>query len=336
MTAELNSKNLGEFSLKPKAVLVHDPTPFGVFNQFIHIQKEEIQEYYLFRESPQPELYPSHHQEFVNALKAEIGYVFYLSDILSSSTNQLLSKWQNYLSKNPNLVFTRDAFITLPWMPDSYLPGKMGKKIRQLEPKLMSDIGEILGLKEILKIPDPLVLEGGDVIPFCHQNQRYLLIGYGRRTTKETLYFLQEQLIGRGIIDGIVGIELAQWRINLDGGMLPVTDDVIITHPESLINGILLNRTETQINPIHFFKDLGFQFIEVTQEESLYRLACNCFCLGERKIIAYDLSERVYNLLRQHHVNVIRVQGKELVKGIGGPRCMTRPIYKEITTEFFA
>ncbi|NES65481.1 MAG: hypothetical protein F6K24_09570, partial [Okeania sp. SIO2D1] len=43
-----------------------------------------------------------------------------------------------------------------------------------------------------------------------------------------------------------------------------------------------------------------------------------------------------YNLLRQHNVNVIRVQGKELVKGIGGPRCMTRPIYKEITTEAFS
>ncbi|NEQ65256.1 MAG: hypothetical protein F6K21_07115 [Symploca sp. SIO2D2] len=318
-----------EFSLKPKAVLVHDPTKFDVFTQFTHLTREEIQEYFLFRQSPQPELFKSHHQEFVEQLNKEVKSVVYLSDILSLKPS-LLNKWQNYLSTNPNLVYTRDAFITFPYIPEGYLTGKMGKEIRQREPEIMSEVAQVLGLKEIVEIPDELVLEGGDVIPFCHGSKRYIIIGYGRRTTKDTLYFLQQKLREKKLIDGIIGIELAQWRINLDGGMVPVTEDVIIAHPESLISGMLLDSTETKINPMQFFQDLGFRFIEVSQEESLHKQACNCFCLGRRKIVAYDLSDRVYNLLRQHDVEVIRVKGKELVKGTGGPRCMTRPIYKEI------
>ncbi|NEO91691.1 MAG: hypothetical protein F6K56_16190 [Moorea sp. SIO3G5] len=330
MMDDVLKNNIGsEFSLKPKAVVVHDPTKFDVFTQFTHLPIEEIKEYFLFRQSPQPELLKSHHEEFVNQLKKEIKSVFYLSDILSLKPN-LLNQWQDYLSTNPNLVYTRDAFITFPYIPEGYLTSKMGKKIRQLEPEIMSEVAKILGLKEIVKLPDELVLEGGDIIPFCHESKRYIIIGYGRRTTKDTLYFLQQKLMEKKLIDGIIGIELAQWRINLDGGMLPVTDDVIIAHPESLISGILLDSTETTINPIQFFKDLGFQFIEVSQEESIEKQACNCVCLGRRKIVAYDLSDRVYNLLKQHDVEVIRVKGKELVKGNGGPRCMTRPIYQEI------
>jgi N-dimethylarginine dimethylaminohydrolase len=195
----------------------------------------------------------------------------------------------------------------------------------------MSYVAKLLGLKPLLEIPEGLFLEGGDVIPICYQQKKYLVIGYGRRTTRETLNFLLSELLPKGIIDGIIGIELAQWRINLDGGMVPVAEDCIIAHPESLISGVLLDGSETAINPINFFKDIGFNFIEVTQEESLYKQACNCFCLGGRRLFAYDLSERVHHLLKKYDVEVIKVKGQELVKGTGGPRCMTRPIYTDVT-----
>jgi arginine deiminase len=55
--------------------------------------------------------------------------------------------------------------------------------------------------------------------------------------------------------------------------------------------------------------------------------ACNCFCLGGRRVIAYDLSERVADGLRARDIEVLTVPGRELIKGTGGPRCMTRPLY---------
>lgn len=325
----LNCKT-SEFSVTPKAVIIHDPTEFKVFAHLEHLSVKDIKENFLFREFPNVEQFSKAHQNFANSLNQEIK-TFYVSDILKFKEEKISVQFSNYLSTNPNLVYTRDAIMTLPWAPDGYIVGRMVKKIRQQEPQLMSCVAKLLGLKPILEIPEGLFLEGGDVIPICYQQKKYLVIGYGRRTTRETLDFLYSELQPKGIIDGIIGIELAQWRINLDGGMVPVAEDCIIAHPESLISGVLLNGSETAINPINFFKDIGFNFIEVTQEESLYKQACNCFCLGDRKIFAYDLSERVHNLLKKYDVEVIKVKGQELVKGTGGPRCMTRPIYTDVT-----
>lgn len=329
------TSKLSELSLKPKAVLVHDPTKFHAFNHLKSLQNKQIQEKFLFRELPDTNQFHEDHKDFVEKLKQEVNTVLYISEILASNSNKLENNGLNdNLYANPNQVYTRDALITLPWVPDGYIAGNMGKEIRHQEPEVMSCVADLIGLKPIVNIPDELILEGGDVIPFCHNQRKYLLIGYGRRTTKETLFFLQSELVKNGIIDGIIGIELAEWRINLDGGMVPVAEDLIIAHLQSLVDGIFLDKNSVQtVNPIHFFKDLGFKFIEVSQEESLYKQSCNCFCLGGRKILAYDLSPRVLTLLKQADVEVIKVRGQELVKGTGGPRCMTRPIYKDIAEE---
>lgn len=319
-----------EFSLTPKAVIVHDPTEFNVFTHLGKLPSQEMIKNFLFRELPDAKQFHEAHHNFANSLNKELK-TFYVADILSLAGEQIGEQFSSYISTNPNLVYTRDAIITLPWVPDRYIVGRMVKKIRQKEPELMSYVAKLLGLKPLLEIPEGLFLEGGDVIPICYQQKKYLAIGYGRRTTRETLDFLLSELLPKGIIDGIIGIELAQWRINLDGGMVPVAEDCIIAHPESLISGVLLDGSETAINPINFFKDIGFNFIEVTQEESLYKQACNCFCLGGRRIFAYDLCERVQDLLKKFDVEVIKVKGQELVKGTGGPRCMTRPIYIDVT-----
>jgi N-dimethylarginine dimethylaminohydrolase len=328
---ELSNFQLSEFSFTPKAVVVHDPTDYHVFSHLKNLPTQELQENYLFRAFPDAQQFRKAHQDFANSLTQELK-TFYVSDILRLKGEEIGQQFSSYLSTNPNLVYTRDALVTLPWVPDGYIVGRMVKKIRHKEPELMSGVAKLLGLKPILEIPEGLFLEGGDVIPISYRHKKYLAIGYGRRTTRETLDFLISELLTKGIIDGIIGIELAQWRINLDGGMVPVAEDCIIAHPESLLSGVLLDgRSETAINPVNFFKDLGFNFIEVTQEESLYKQACNCFCLGGRKIFAYDLCERVQDLLKKSNVEVIKVRGQELVKGTGGPRCMTRPIYTDVT-----
>jgi len=320
-----------EFSTTPKAVIVHDPTEFAAFNGgFGSCNQEKLQQYYLFRDQPNVAQFHADHQEFVKTLKSLVPKVLYVSEILSQRSPAQLAKFSNYLSTNPNQVYTRDALITIPWIPNGYIVGNMGTEIRYKEAEVMSCVADLLGLEEIVKVPDELPLEGGDVIPFCHQDKKYLLVGYDKYTPKESLYFLQSELVPKGIIDGVIGIKLAQWRINLDCGMVPVAEDVIVAETDSLLGGILLDSSETKIDPIGFFKDLGFNFIEVTKEESVYKLGCNCFCVGERTIVAYDLPERVHRLLEQHDVKAIKIKGKELVKGTGGPRCMTRPIYQDV------
>jgi N-dimethylarginine dimethylaminohydrolase len=72
-----------------------------------------------------------------------------------------------------------------------------------------------------MKMPPELYLEGGDVIPFCYDNKKVLLIGYGPRTSLESLYFLRQTLVKERMVDEIIGFKLADWRLNIDGCFSP-------------------------------------------------------------------------------------------------------------------
>jgi arginine deiminase len=180
----------------------------------------------------------------------------------------------------------------------------------------------------LISLPEDLFLEGGDVIPFSREGRRTLLVGHGPRSSREALFFLQQTLIPEHA-DEIIGIELSHYRMNLDGGLVPVCEDVLVAHVASIGKCVLLDAHGSHaIDVLAMFRDLGYRLVESTQEESIYQQACNCLCLGDRKIIYYDLCDRMRRLLEEHDVTVITVEGSELVKGRGGPRCMTRPFYR--------
>jgi N-dimethylarginine dimethylaminohydrolase len=65
----------------------------------------------------------------------------------------------------------------------------------------------------------------------------------------------------------------------------------------------------------------------VIREESIFGQACNAVCLGEGRLLYYDLTLRIADTLRRHGFDPLLVPGSELFKDRGGPRCMTRPLY---------
>jgi N-dimethylarginine dimethylaminohydrolase len=134
--------------------------------------------------------------------------------------------------------------------------------------------------------------------------------------------------LARGV-DEIIGFKLAGWRLNIDGCFFPVSDRIIVSHIESILEGISLSRHSVRkIRPSEYFKELGFVVIEATRDESYLLQACNFVCLGQGKLAAYDLTERINNILGDKGLEIIGIAGDQLVKGNGGLHCMTRPIYK--------
>ena len=130
---------------------------------------------------------------------------------------------------------------------------------------------------------------------------------------------MQEVLIPQ-YVDEIIGIELAEWRINLDGGLLPIAEDVAVSDMSSIVSGILFDaETQKKLDIFRILRDLGMRIINVTPGKSLYCQACNCVCLGERKVIYYDLADRVHEILLRHDIEVYSAPGSELVKGRGSP-----------------
>jgi N-dimethylarginine dimethylaminohydrolase len=314
-----------EFNRKPDLVITHNPYSFGMKDYFDAIPIDgNIRRLCLFREIPHSKEFNKEHNEYIAKLSKYVKVVN-LADLLKSDD---IDRYRGVMEQNPNFVYTRDSLIMFPWLPSKYILCKMGSSIREKETAVMKLAAKELELEELFVLPDGYCLEGGDVIPFTYDGKRVLLIGYGIRTTKNTLSLLKERLIDRGLVDEIIGFSLATWRINLDGGFVPVSDKIAISHTESILEGVHIDaKRTTDINPIHFFESIGYTILKTDKLDSELRQTCNCFCDGNGTIFAYNLKPDFYKPLIENGLNVELVGGTELVKGTGGPRCMTRPIY---------
>ncbi len=54
----------------------------------------------------------------------------------------------------------------------------------------------------------------------------------------------------------------------------------------------------------------------------------NTFAIAPRVVITYERNERTSAALEAHGVTCIAINGSELVRGLGGPRCMTMPLLR--------
>jgi N-dimethylarginine dimethylaminohydrolase len=310
-----------EATTRPAAIVVHNPVAwaFRAFDEFCDDSRLEPE--LLFRARPDAALYDAQHRFLATTIAALGGCVVHLSQLVGKES------WFADAASNPNQVFTRDSLITLPWAPEAYFRARMKPPQRRGEAHTMQNAVERLGLRELMRLPDNIFLEGGDVIPFACQGRRCLLVGHGPRSSPAAVDFLQQTLLPDQA-DEIIAIELAPWRMNLDGGFVPVADDVIVSDRSSILGVKRIDaHGATPLALWDMLQDLGIAVIDTTPHESVHAQSCNCLCLGDRSIICYDLCPRVAALLKRHDIRVHLVPGSELIKGRGGPRCMSRPIY---------
>lgn len=292
-----------------RKVLVHSPG--------IELGLVEPRTYgeYLFDDAIEPGEFRRQHECFIDLLRSEGVDVILLSEVLRQSRASL-----NSIKKDPNFVYIRDtATVT----PKGYIRMRMKSPPRTEEPRIVEAALTELEIPKALRVTSPATMEGGDLIFLDGET---LLLGTGNRTNLNAL----RQLIKSGI-SRLIAVRLSPKAIHLDGTMMVIDRDLAVVHPPSLSRTAFVfeeGRMIRRVRFLEYLRSLGMRLIEVTDYERRRR-ATNVVTLGPRRVVMYAGNKRVTRELGREDVDVLEVDGSELVRGGGGPRCMTGPILRE-------
>jgi N-dimethylarginine dimethylaminohydrolase len=295
-----------------RRVLMHAP------GDELNLIKPASYHKYLFEDAIDAVEFRRQHEELVETLRGEGVDVVLLESLLHSSPLFGLTE------KSPNLVYIRDTnTVTL----QGNIGMRMRSPARRQEPRIVATALRRLDLGRLMEIKPPGTMEGGDLI-FLDQDT--LLVGIGNRTNWAGLRQLQERTRGQGLRT-LIAVRLPPWVTHLDGTMMIIDQDLAIVHREALNKPAMVfeeGEPPKQRNPFSVLRNCGFRLVEVTAYER-QRRATNVITLGHKKLVGYSGNIRVRNMLTKEGVDFIEADGSELLRGGGGPRCMTAPLERE-------
>ncbi|MGK8444843.1 arginine deiminase [Staphylococcus epidermidis] len=265
-------------------------------------------------------------------------------------------KYPFYLDPMPNLYFTRDPQASIG---KGMTVNRMFWRARRRESIFISYI-----LKHHPRFKDenvplwldrdcPFNIEGGDELVL---SKDVLAIGISERTSAQAIERLARRIFKDSLstFKKVVAIEIPTSRtfMHLDTVCTMIDYDKFTTH-----SAILKSEGNMNIFIIEYddkAEDIKIQHsshLKQTLEEVLnvdeitliptgngdiidgareqWNDGSNTLCIRPGVVVTYDRNYVSNQLLREHGIKVIEIPGSELVRGRGGPRCMSQPLLRE-------
>lgn len=255
----------------------------------------------------------------------------------------------------PNAYFSRDPAVVVR---DACISCKMHYRERVREsiivravienhPEFQDNVMTYGGTEEPTE-DRPYTIEGGDVIVLSPEA---VLVGASERTRSETIELLADKCFRVGHVKRVYELPIPAERAFMhldtvftvvDRGMVlwfsPVMSHVKYIHRyeplgergERLARRVSEERPFLEILRDEFGCDVTVidtaggrkQFAAREQRTD----ATNALAIAPRHVVTYERNERTITALEAHGVTCTRIFDSELVRGLGGPRCMTMPL----------
>jgi N-dimethylarginine dimethylaminohydrolase len=295
-----------------RKVLMHTP------RESIEQINESSYDRYLFMTPIFKRKFIEEHEAFVDLLRSEGVDVLLVEDLLKGNEDALTQ-----IRKQPNLTYVRD---TISIMRDGYVRMKMKMKVRAPEPRISELAVQRLRIPCLTRIEGNGVLEGGD---FVYHDEETLMIGVGERSNRKGVAMFARRAL-QDAITRVIMVPLSTWNVHLDGALMIIDRGLALGHLNSLRKPATVLERQRPPRRVDLAKWLKEQQTEVIQVDAYERFmrGTNVLCLAPRKCVIYRWLTGVSKKLEDHGVDVLEIEGTELLRGGGGPHCMTAPILR--------
>jgi arginine deiminase len=170
------------------------------------------------------------------------------------------------------------------------------------------------------------VLEGGGITYF---NGDTVIVGRCSRTNAVGMRKIEAYMKQAGL-KRMVTLPCYPHEIHIDGILVFIDKDLAIVHPPDLdfapaiIKDLESGEVKEQMI-LDFFESEEVETIAINEEER-DAAAANWVMTAPRQIVGYEWADRIMNEVEKRGGKAIGVPGTELIKGNGGPHCMTCPL----------
>lgn len=257
-----------------------------------------------------------------------------------------------YLDPMPNLYFTRDPAAAIG---NGLSINPMSQTARQRESLFVEHIADHHPRFTASDIPIwmdrnfSFPIEGGDELVL---SETVLAIGVSERTSPRAVEQIANNLFTKhGKIEKVVAVEIPKKRssMHLDTVFTMVDYDQFTTHAQVVdkdgrMNIFILEKgTPLQISRRNNLKETLKEVLhlsdvnlipcggedKIASAREQWNDGSNTLAIAPGVVITYERNYVSNQLLRENGIEVIEVQSSELVRGRGGPRCMSMPLVRD-------
>lgn len=256
-----------------------------------------------------------------------------------------------YINPIPNLYFMRDPLAIIG---NGISINSMHTDARRREPLIIKYIYDFNPLfrKDYSQIwynyTIPYSVEGGDVLVL---GKEVVAVGCSERTSATGIEILARNLFaGNENLKEVLAVQIPPVRafMHLDTVFTMVDRDKFTVYPGILDrvtvykltrgsnNGIKVSvenslidalKRSLKLPSVNLIQSGGGDVITAAREQ--WNDSTNTLAIAPGVVVTYSRNEASNEVLRKNGIEVLEIDGSELVRGRGGPRCMSMPLVRD-------